>query len=177
MRAILEQKRRILPAEEVEEASKAILAQLVEMPEWKAAKTVLCYYPIQNEVNVRSLLEASKEEKLILLPATTSRTSMEMRPYIGHDNLHKGRMGVPTPQTKPYDGHVDLIIVPGVAFDRKGRRLGRGGGYYDRFLRHNRRVPKIAVAYDFQIVKEVPSTILDERVNKIVTPTKIIVRK
>ena len=73
-----------------------------------------------------------------------------------------------------YTGDVDLIIVPGVAFDRKLHRLGRGGGYYDRFLRQYKKAAHVAVAYDFQIVKEVPSSWFDRRVTCIVTEKEVI---
>lgn len=174
MRALLTQKRRIMRKEEVEEASVAILQRLEATPEFIKAHTILCYYPIQNEVNVRPLLEKYKEEKMMLLPATPSRRRMEMRPYAGHKNLHRGRFGIPTPQTTPYKGKVDLIIVPGVAFDKHLSRLGRGGGYYDRFLRKHPLAVKVAVAYDYQIVPAVPTTFLDMKVQKVVTPSQII---
>lgn len=172
MRGLLTQKRRIMKKEEVEEASRAIRERLVNLPEWQDAKVVLCYYPIHNEVDIRPLLEEFREQKTLLLPVA-HRRSMEVRPYAGHDDLKAGRYGIPQPQTAAYDGKIDLIIVPGVAFDKHLHRLGRGGGYYDRFLRHYHRVPKVAIGYDFQIVKEVPTTFLDEKVSKIITPSKI----
>lgn len=173
MRALISQKRRILTEEEVNRLSQDILRQVEELPEWRSAKTVLVYYPVQGEVNTRPLLEAWKDTKTMLLPVAHRRT-MEMRQYVGRKDLKKGRFGIPEPQTPAYTGSVDLIIVPGVAFDRQRRRLGRGGGYYDRFLKQYKHIPHVAVAYDFQIVKEVPVTWFDRRVTCIVTPTEII---
>ena len=173
MRSLITQKRRILTDEEVNSMSQAILQKVEELPEWRAAKTVLVYYPVKGEVNTRPLLEAWKDSKTMLLPVAHRRT-MEMRRYIGRKDLKKGRFGIPEPQTPEYTGDVDLIIVPGVAFDRKLRRLGRGGGYYDRFLRRYKHIPHVAVAYDFQIVKEVPAGWFDRKVTCVVTPTEII---
>lgn len=173
MRAILMQKRRILTKEQISEYSAAIISKLEEMPEWQNAQSVLLYYPVHGEVDMRPLLEKYKDEKLLLLPVA-HRRSMEIRKYMGHDNLRMGRFRIPEPQGPAYTGKVDMIVVPGVGFDRQLRRLGRGGGYYDRFLKNYRHAPHVAVAYDFQIVKEVPVTILDKRVSCIVTPTEII---
>ena len=173
MRALLTQKRRILTKEQISEASSAIISRIEELPEWQSANVVLLYYPVHGEVDMRPLLESWKDRKTLLLPVAHSRT-IEVRPYAGHDDLRKGRFRIPEPQTPAYMGKIDMIIVPGVAFDRKLRRLGRGGGYYDRFLRRNKNIPHVAVAYDFQIVKEVPVTILDQRVSCIVTSSEVI---
>ncbi len=173
IRAILTQKRRILTKEQVAEYSAAIRERLEGMPEWQNAQTVLLYYPIHGEVDTRPLLEAWKNEKTMLLPIA-HRSTLEMRKYIDHDNLRAGRFRIPEPQGEAYIGKVDLIIVPGVAFDRKRNRLGRGGGYYDRFLKRYTNIPHVAVAYDFQIIKEIPTTIFDRKVTHIVTPTEII---
>jgi len=173
MRSILGQKRRILTAEQVAQWSTAIREQLVALPEWQDAKTVMLYYPIQNEVDVRPLLEEYQDQKTLVLPVA-HRHTMELRCYTGHKNLRKGRFGIPEPQGNEYSGPIDLIVVPGVAFDKKRHRLGSGGGYYDRFLRKFKLTTKVGIAYDFQITKEVPTTFLDQRVSKIVTPTNVI---
>lgn len=173
MRGLLTQKRRILTEEQVAESSSAICERLEQLDAFKEAKTILLYYPIHGEVDLRPLLEKYKEEKNMLLPVA-HRSSLELRRYIGRKNLKRGHFGIPEPQTPTFNGHVDLFIIPGVGFDRKHHRLGRGGGYYDRFLRRFRHTLSIGVAYDFQIVKEIPTNILDKRVHQIVTPTEVI---
>ena len=142
LRAIVEQKRRIMTKEQVEEQSALIMAQLEQMSAFREAKTVLLYYPIHNEVDLRPLLTKYKGQKIFLLPVT-HRHSMEVRPYDGEDMMRRGRLGVPEPQTSTYRGHIDLIIVPGVVFDQHRHRIGRGGGYYDRFLRRQLTAHKI----------------------------------
>lgn len=174
MRSELVQMRRIMRKEEVEEQSNALVSRLEALPEWQSANCVLCYYPVQNEVDIRPLLEKYKDSKTMLLPATAGRFSMSMRRYTGRKDLHKGRYGIPTPsKANAYSGRVDLILVPGVAFDKECRRLGRGGGYYDRFLHRQRHGQTIALAYDFQIVPKVPVKFHDERVDKVLTPTQL----
>lgn len=174
MRAILEQKRRVLSAEKREQYSQAILSQIEQMSEFRHAKTVLLYYPIHNEVDVRPLLEKYRGEKTLLLPVTHKRW-IEVRPYDGDDMLKRGHYGVPEPQTEEWTGDIDVILVPGVAFDLHRNRMGRGGGYYDRFLRHHRRAFQIGVCYDFQYKHHpIPHGFLDRKVDRVVTPTKTI---
>ena len=133
LRAIVEQQRRMMSPEEVTSQSAAIIAQLEQMSAFREAKTVLLYYPIHNEVDLRPLLTKYEGQKTFLLPVT-HRRSMEVRPYDGEDMMRKGRLGVPEPQTETYRGAIDLILVPGVVFDQHRHRIGRGGGYYDKFL-------------------------------------------
>lgn len=174
LRAIVEQKRRIMTKEQVEEQSALIMAQLEQMSAFREAKTVLLYYPIHNEVDLRPLLTKYKGQKIFLLPVT-HRHSMEVRPYDGEDMMRRGRLGVPEPQTFTYRGHIDLIIVPGVVFDQHRHRIGRGGGYYDRFLRKQLTAKKVGVCYSFQLKKHtIPHSWRDEKMDRIITPQQTI---
>ena len=174
LRAILEQQRRIMTKEQVAEQSARILAQLEQMSVFQEAKTVLLYYPIHNEVDLRPLLAKYAGEKTLLLPVT-HRYSMEVRPYDGEDMMRKGRLGVPEPQTKTYKGSIDLILVPGVVFDQHRHRIGRGGGYYDKFLAKHLTTKKIGVCYDFQLKKHtIPHSLRDHKMDRIITPLQTI---
>ena len=170
LRGIMEQQRRMMSKEQVQEQSSLIIAQLEQMSAFKEAKTVLLYYPIHNEVDLRPLLAKYAGQKTLLLPVT-HRRSMEVRPYDGEEMMRKGHFGIPEPQTPTHKGRIDLIIVPGVAFDRHGHRIGRGGGYYDRFLLKHPASVKIGVCYDFQLRKHsLPQTWRDHKMNRVVTP-------
>ena len=170
LRALVEQKRRIMTKEQVAEQSALIMAQLEQMSAFREAKTVLLYYPIHNEVDLRPLLTKYKGQKIFLLPVT-HRHSMEVRPYDGEDMMRRGRLGVPEPQTSTYRGHIDLIIVPGVVFDQHRHRIGRGGGYYDRFLRKQFTAKKVGVCYSFQLKKHtIPHSWRDQKLDRIITP-------
>lgn len=174
LRAIVEQKRRIMTKEQVEEQSALIMAQLEQMSAFREAKTVLLYYPIHNEVDLRPLLSKYKGQKIFLLPVT-HRHSMEVRPYDGEDMMRRGRLGVPEPQTSTYRGHIDLILVPGVVFDQHRHRIGRGGGYYDRFLRKQLTAKKVGVCYSFQLKKHtIPHSWRDQKLDRIITPQQTI---
>lgn len=174
MRAVVEQRRRILTKEEVAADSKRIISQIEQMAVFRNAKVVMMYYPVHNEVDLLPLLEKYKDEKTFLFPVT-HRRSMEVRPYDGEDMMRKGRLGVPEPQTETYKGHIDLMLVPGVVFDQHCHRIGRGGGYYDKFLAKFPGVKKIGICYSFQLKKhEVPHTLHDRKVDRVVTPQQTI---
>ena len=170
LRAIVEQRRRMLSAEEVAADSERIMAQIEQMAVFRDAKVVLLYYPIHNEVDLRPLLTKYAGQKTFLFPVT-HRHSMEVRPYDGEDMMRKGRLGVPEPQTATYTGHIDLILVPGVVFDQHKHRIGRGGGYYDKFLAKHLLTMKIGVGYDFQLKKHtIPHLWNDQKMDRVVTP-------
>jgi 5-formyltetrahydrofolate cyclo-ligase len=173
VRELLVQKRRIMSADDCKEQSQLILEQLEQMTCFREAKTVLLYYPIQNEVDVLPLVKKYKHEKTLLFPVS-HRHGMTVHPYAGNKNMHRGKFGIPEPTTPAYEGGIDLVIVPAVAFDTKGRRLGRGGGYYDRFIKKQTHAVLVGVGYDFQLVDEVPAARHDQRVHRIILPSKTI---
>lgn len=173
MRELLIQKRRMLSAEERTAQSELILSQLEKMTVFREAKTVLLYYPKNNEVDVLPLFKRYKRDKVLLLPVT-HRNGMTANPYEGNDKMHRGKVGIPEPTTPPFDGNIDVIIVPAVAFDKEGNRLGRGGGYYDRFLKKQSHATFIGVGYDFQLVDEVPVRKHDQKMHRIILPSQTI---
>ena len=173
LRELLIQKRRMLSAEERTAQSALILSQLEKMTVFQEAKTVLLYYPKNNEVDVLPLFKRYKRDKVLLLPVT-HRRGMTANPYEGNDKMHRGKVGIPEPTTPPYEGEIDLIIVPAVAFDKQGNRLGRGGGYYDRFLKKQSHATFIGVGYDFQLVDEVPVRQHDQKMHRIILPSQTI---
>ena len=173
IRELLIQKRRMLAAEERCSLSESILSQLEKMTVFREAKTVLLYYPKNNEVDVLALFKRYKRDKTLLLPVT-HRDRMTAHPYEGNDKMHRGKFGIPEPTTPEFQGKIDVIIVPAVAFDRAGNRLGRGGGYYDRFLKKQPHATLIGVGYDFQLVDEVPVRKHDQKVHRIILPSQTI---
>jgi 5-formyltetrahydrofolate cyclo-ligase len=173
MRELLVQKRRMLPSAERAMFSEQVLQQLEQMHCFRDAKTVLLYYPVQNELDVLPLVKKYKREKTLLFPVS-HRRGITVHPYAGNEHMHRGKFGIPEPTTPAYEGKIDLILVPGVAFDAKGRRLGRGGGYYDRFIKKQTHAVLVGVGYDFQLVDEVPAARHDQRVHRIILPSKTI---
>ena len=169
VRELLAQKRRLLTKDKVLELSAEVLAHLEELPAFQSAKTVLIYYPTHNEVDVLPLIKRYKKEKTFLFPVVRRRT-MTACPYEGNAKMHRGKYNIPEPTTDPFTGKIDLIILPGVGFDLYGNRLGRGGGYYDRYLsKLKRETILVGVGYDFQLIEEVPADRRDKRLHYIVT--------
>ncbi|MBO7501589.1 MAG: 5-formyltetrahydrofolate cyclo-ligase [Paludibacteraceae bacterium] len=176
LRGLDSQQRRVMTPEQVREGSQKICERVAEMQVFKDAQTVMVYYPIHNEVDLRPLVAKYHDEKRFLLPATLSEHQMEVREYIKGEPLRKGRFGIPEPQTPIWTGSVDLIIVPGIAFDKDMHRLGRGGGYYDRVLQRIKATTRVGVCYDFQLHELIPSAAHDVLMNRIVTPTLTIAK-
>lgn len=175
VRGLDSQQRRVMSPEAVKEGSRKICEKIEAMTAWKQAKTVMLYYPIHNEVDLRPLVHKYIDEKQFLLPATLSEHKMEVRQLVKGEPLLKGRFGIPEPNTPAWTGDIDLIFVPGVAFDKDLHRLGRGGGYYDRFLAELKTPMRIGVCYDFQLHTDLPHSVFDEKMNRVVTPTRTIV--
>ncbi len=176
IRTIVEQQRRMYdPALAAKDAA-SIVRHIEQMQAFRQAKTVLLYYPIHNEVDLRPLLDKYKDTKTMLLPVT-HRHYMEARPYTGKDCLHRGHIGVIEPDTAPYKGKIDLIFVPGVAFDTGCHRIGRGGGYYDKYLAEQRKALKVGVCYAFQLHhSRLPQTWHDKRLDRVITPERMVIR-
>lgn len=174
LRTIVEQKRRVYPAEQAAADSQTVVGKIEQSAAFRNARTVLLYYPIHNEVDLRPLLDKYYSSKTMLLPVTHRKT-MEIRPYTGKACLKQGYAHIPEPQTPAYTGKIDLILVPGVVFDRKGHRIGRGGGYYDRFLKKHKKACKLGVAYDFQLKHHnLPQTWRDQPLDGVITPLETI---
>ena len=152
--------------------SNAIARKLFGLKLFKKAKVVMFYVSFDGEVNTEDMIEkARKLGKIIALPACNARKCMIAPCAYGHSMpLRRGLYGILEPQVKkpmPVE-QVDLLIVPGVAFDKKGNRLGRGKGYYDRFLNTlNPDTPRIGLAFDFQILPSLPITSADVPVNRV----------
>lgn len=119
-----------------QEADRRITEQVLALPIWKHAKTVMAYISMPREPDTRPLLEAAlREGKTLLLPRCYGAGRMRGIPVRDLSALETGRLGIPEPPEMPEpDPEPDLIIVPCVAATPDGKRLGNGAGYYDRYL-------------------------------------------
>ena len=158
--------------EELSELSLDVIARL--SPYLTDAQTVLAYYSLPDEVCTHQLLEdLVAQGKTVLLPKVLTDDTMELRRYIGPDSLSEGAFHIMEPIGEPFTDYtqIDLALIPGMAFDAQGRRLGRGRGYYDRFLSQflilNSQLRTIGVCFDFQKVAEVPVGPHDVSVNMV----------
>ena len=137
-----------------------ILKRLQQHPRVVKADTLLLYSALPDEVPTQSLLdELVAQGKTVLLPRVVSDTDMELRQYTGLQDLQVGAFGILEPTGKLFTDYekIDVAVVPGMAFDKKGHRLGRGKGYYDRFLRLLPKTYKIGICFSWQLVDNVPT--------------------
>jgi 5-formyltetrahydrofolate cyclo-ligase len=163
--------------DKVEEDSHKIIKNIKKLPHILEKQVFLFYYPHQNEVNLLPLLNELKNEgKTVLLPKVNGGFIV---PVLVKDlqNLKKGKFSILEPEGKIFSKEkIDVIFVPAIVFDKQGHRIGFGKGYYDRFLKDTKSI-KVGVAYDFQIVDEIPFEEHDVPVDFVITPTKIIKTK
>ena len=167
---------RSMTSAEREGGSKALCARMLQHSLWRSAQSVLVFAPLKDELDVTELLaEGWRESKIMAVP----RFDLASGAYgaarlMSHSQLVPGRFGVQEPEAGcpavPLN-QLDLILVPGVGFDFAGRRLGRGKGFYDRLLAQVRG-HKCGVAFEQQLVAELPEEPHDVRVDSILTPTR-----
>lgn len=169
-----------LDREEVIRLSGIIQDMVCRHPWFAESSTVFTYVSTGNEVMTGDIIEkALKAGKRVCVPRVVPGVKMEVVPIknLGHD-LQPGFFNImePRPELPPVsEDQADLVIVPGLVFDRRGYRIGYGGGYYDRFLlktANNCRI--IGIAYDFQIVEKLPADEHDMRVMAVITERGII---
>lgn len=182
LRSRMLKRRRSEASEEIERKSYLIWERLLTFALFLKGRGVLFYLALEDEVQTRPMIEAAlgmgkrisvpliNEEKREILPSILKDPNQELTP---------GAWGILEPKRKFYRPfpleEIDLAIVPGVAFDEAGNRLGFGRGFYDKFLsRLAERVSFVALAFEFQVVKSLPSRSHDVAVDYIITEKRII---
>lgn len=173
-----------IPQEELDLNSRRIMQELSRNPDYLTARNVLLYASIRSEVNTWSLIRhALASGKNILLPRVErAEWTLSLRRVENLDaDLRFSRWGIREPSQECAEiepGRVDFMLVPGVAFDARGHRLGFGGGFYDELLTRmyarERRPVILAVAFDCQLVAKVPTWEGDVPVPKVITEKRII---
>ncbi len=149
--------------------SKEILALLEKHPAFQKAKTILLYYSLDDEIDTHSFVAKWCNKKIIILPKVIGN-ELELKRYDGPENLEKGAYGIEEPTGKSFLNYseIDLAVIPGVAFDTQGNRLGKGKGYYDRLL-PKLSAYKIGICFPFQLVEEVPIDQSDISMDEVLT--------
>jgi len=173
------ERRNLLSKAEVSLWSQQIQARALTLDCYRAADAIALYSPIQNEVDTGRLLDhALASGKRVYLPRWLGQ-DYGFGQIASRSELVAGRLGILEPIGAPGLGEADsqnfLVFVPGVVFDTRGNRLGRGAGYYDRLLAQFRGSARIAgLAYEFQIVEAVPAQEWDYGMHFIVTEERTI---
>lgn len=171
------QRRLALNSQVIKRKSLKISNKLFLLPYFAEAERIALYSPIKNEVLTEKIFKKSKElGKVIYFPRVES-ASLTFCRVNNFTELMPGKFGVlePNPDSETIPAkNLDLIIIPGVAFDRVGRRIGYGKGYYDRILLEVGKEKRAALAYGFQVVDFLPEETGDARMGIVVTESEII---
>lgn len=160
----------------LQDFSDEILKKLEALEVFQKAKNIMFYIPIKNEVNTIPIIKKYIRKKQIALPKIQSDKKIHAHLLESFENLKTGKYKIeePNDETPEIDPQkLDIIIIPGISFDKQGLRIGYGKGYYDEFLKTTK-AKKIALAYDFQIHKNIKGEIHDEKVDLIITEKSII---
>ncbi|HOU74530.1 MAG TPA: 5-formyltetrahydrofolate cyclo-ligase [Tenuifilum sp.] len=153
------------------ERASYVFAEIESMEQFQKATTVLAFWSLPDEINTHDFVIKWAGSKRMVLPVVVG-DELELRLFNGVENMEKsGGFGIMEPKTGSIVNadEIDFAIIPGVAFDRNGNRLGRGKGYYDRTLPLLRNAVKVGIAYEFQIIDSVPVSEHDIPVDLVVS--------
>ena len=182
LRRLLVAERAAMSSSSRTEAGRLIRDHVLEMPEVAGAGTIAAYYSVGTEPDTRGLLFALwKRGSYVVLPVLLPDGDLDWASYEGPDSLSPGPRGLLQP-AEPVRGtgtiaRADVVLVPALAVDERGQRLGRGGGSYDRALaRVGPQVPTIALLYDSELLPRVPSDEHDQPVRAVARPGHGITR-
>ena len=173
--SILE-KRNSLPKEEILEKSNEIKNKLFNLRHYKNSRTIMFFVSINSEVNTHEMIKGALKSKMVVVPKVVHH-EIEPSVIISFDNLiPSGKFGIlePIEAMKTAYKNIGLVLVPGIAFDKEGHRIGYGFGYYDKFLKKVPKATKIGLAFDFQVVEKIPRELHDVPVDLIVTEKRVI---
>ncbi len=151
-------------------ANRLICRQLTELIAFNKFKTVHAFIPMGKEVDITPVIQFCLESRIkVVCPKTLKKPELKHLTLTSLEDIELGVFGTQYPGGEnEFSGTIDVIIVPGLAFDHEGGRLGYGGGYYDHFLSANPDALKVGVAYDFQLIDYVPTQCHDVRIDKVI---------
>jgi len=173
IRRRIRNKKNVLSDMEKSQRSIAVFEKIESLPEFIKAKAVLLYWSLPDELPTHNFIVKWSAKKQLLLPMVKG-DKMLIKPFTNTDDLRKSDIGIWEPEAQnEYLRQIDLVIVPGIAFDKNKNRLGRGKGYYDRYF-NSKSIFKIGICYDFQLLELIPTEAFDVRMDKIVTPNYTI---
>lgn len=158
--------------------NKRIIKNLESLDCFKNAHHILLYYSCNGEADTLELIEKYINSKQLYLPVIKGRNNfLQAIPVKNPLNLKKGFEGIPEPNdidpNSMFDDEIELIITPGVAFDKHGNRIGMGKGYYDRYFASYKTPLKIGLAYEEQVLDSIPKDKYDVAVDFVVTDKNI----
>lgn len=171
LRQEIQRRKRQLTEEELRQLSLPLMQRLLSHPKIRGAKTVLMYYSLPDEVYTHDAIDQLVEaEKEVLLPVVINDHELEIRQYRSPKDMKEGSFHIMEPIGDRFCDYpqIDVAVIPGMSFDPRGNRLGRGKGYYDRFLEQIPQAYKIGICFDFQKWSEVPTDPYDVKVDEVI---------
>lgn len=169
LRKQLLEKRNSLSNEEAETKSRIIIEKLKKDKDYIKAKTIMFYVSKGKEVRTHEIIKEALKNKKIIVPKVHGKDLLccELKDF---DKMEYSCYGIlePAEEVTCNMSKIELIIVPGIAFDKRGHRIGYGKGYYDDLLKKTK-CPKIGLAYDFQIIDKIPVDEWDIKVDKVIS--------
>nr|MBP7471850.1 5-formyltetrahydrofolate cyclo-ligase [Prevotella sp.] len=171
LRKIIRQRKRQFTSEQLRKLSLDICNRILNHEKVKEAKTIVLYYSLDDEVFTHDIIDFLNEQgKLIILPVVIDNEHMILREYHSINDLKEGCFHISEPIGKEFTDYerIDIALIPGMSFDKSGNRLGRGKGYYDRFLQLIPNVYKIGVCFDFQKEEYLETEVTDIPMNEVI---------
>ena len=173
IRKSIRQKKKLLSSEDKLQAAELVFKQLFQLEQWKKANRVLVYHSLPDELQTIEYLDKMLSKELFL-----PKVDGDTLKIVAYDKsrLITGAYNILEPDDNNYFPveDIELIIIPGVAFDKQKNRLGRGKGYYDKLL-SNTNALKIGICYDFQIIDEIPTNSHDIKMDIVIAPNCVII--
>ncbi|HPD95906.1 MAG TPA: 5-formyltetrahydrofolate cyclo-ligase [Tenuifilaceae bacterium] len=170
LRKSIKAQKQILPIDIAQSSEQLVFSEIELMKEFKNASTILAFWSLPDEINTHDFLVKWSKSKKVILPVIVG-LELDLRKFETPENMEQSNSyGILEPKTgKRIDpSEIDFAIIPGIAFDIKGNRLGRGKGFYDRLLPKLSNAIKIGIGYKFQLVQVVPTAEHDIPVDKVI---------
>lgn len=170
--------RRTLSGEEQKRAADGVYAQIMRMESYRSARTVMAYAAVRGELSLERVMEDIRDSgRRLALPRCGEGGEMDACLVTERRQLRQGAYGIwepdeSCPLVPPEE--IDLMLIPGTAFDRAGGRIGQGGGYYDRYIIQTRAV-RVGICHGFALVNRIPTEKRDVRMDAVVTPEETLV--
>ncbi len=169
LRAMIRERKRAMTQQQIDRASQELMRQFVNTDQYNASQTIYGYLPYNQEVRTVPILRRALEDgKRVAVPKVYG-DEMRFIYITDFSSLEKSDMGIPEPiADEPVaNDPKSLVLMPGLAFDKEGHRIGYGGGFYDKFLSKEPEHPTIALCYDFQMVSHLDTEEYDIPVNRV----------